>query len=82
VTTTTCESCGAEIICAKIDGKTLPLNKRRVRVYRMEEDGSFELEKTVDPRQGNSMASVVPCLRYISHFITCPNASLRSKKER
>ncbi len=76
---TECSTCGAEIVWAKIDGKTIPLNKRRVRVYRTEEDGSFAMEKTVDSRRGNSMASVVPVLRYISHFNTCPDASSHSK---
>jgi hypothetical protein len=64
-----CKSCGAEIVWAKTqEGKTMPLNARRVRAYRLK-----ELE-TGEPVAEPSDEPV-----YISHFLTCPQASQWSK---
>jgi hypothetical protein len=68
VKTTPCESCGAEVIWAEIDGKRIPLNKRRVRAYLGPVDEGFAV-----PRFEKR------ALVHISHFVTCPNASSHSK---
>lgn len=74
---TTCSTCGAEIIWAKIDGKAIPLNKRRVRAYRQMGDVMRSGERT-DGDDEWFFENLV----HISHFVTCPQASQHSKKGR
>ncbi len=63
-----CKSCGAEILWAEIDGKRIPLNKRRVRAYRSNDFREL--------RCGDDSVYLV----HISHFVACPNASEHSKR--
>jgi hypothetical protein len=72
VKTTPCESCGAEVIWAEIDGKRIPLNKRRVRAYLGPVDEGFV-------PGGGLRCFEKRALVHISHFVTCPNASSHSK---
>lgn len=65
-----CSSCGAAIFWARtLDGKPLPVNRVRARVY----DNAGE---TVVGLEGK------PELFYVSHFLTCPSASQHSRGTR
>jgi len=64
-----CKSCGAPSVWAVIDGKRIPLNKVRVRVYR---ERRKELGDGFEEIRGNDRK---PALFHISHFVTCPHAS-------
>lgn len=66
----TCDSCDAQIVWAEIDGKRIPLNKRRVRSYHWWQniEGDHDFFEARD-------------LVHISHFITCPQASKWGKRK-
>ena len=68
-----CKSCGAEMVWAEIDGKRVPLNKRRVRVYRAQHESLGDGFEEVRGNDGKA------ALFHISHFITCPHAAEHSK---
>ncbi len=78
---TTCRSCGAEIIWAKtVNGKTIPLNAKS------SVSGNIFLQYESDPRD-HPMAIVVPrggglsyqTALYTSHFTNCPQAGAHRK---
>ncbi len=65
--TTTCTSCGRKIIWTLSPAnKRLPVDARRVPVY--------DLEPSI-----NGARVIKRGTHYISHFLTCPNASQHSK---
>lgn len=70
-----CSSCGAKILwITDQNGTRLPLNKTRVRIYRLSGDEKGEF-LTDGVGAGES-----PMLVHTSHFTTCPHASSHSKK--
>jgi len=62
----------------KADGTRgwIPMNKRRVRVYQISQDGLGPPEFVTVEDRGK------PLLAHISHFTTCPNASEFSQKRK
>lgn len=71
--TAKCDSCGAEIIWIKDQkDKRLPVNKRRVRVYDQTLSAGWHFKEALHTDDAR--------LFYISHFITCPNATQHSKE--
>lgn len=67
-----CKSCGAKVIWIEDqNGTKLPVNPTRVRVYDKPKKFPWHYKEVV---HGND-----PILYYISHFITCPNASEHSR---
>lgn len=73
-----CEACGAALIWAKgtkADGSRgwIPMNKRRVRVYELSEDGLGPPEFLPVERNGK------PLLVHLSHFNTCTDPGRFSK---
>lgn len=63
--TSKCRSCDSDIVWADVNGKKIPLNKRRVRVYGLGTDGG----------------AVDNGVMHISHFNTCPDATKWSKNK-
>ena len=72
-----CRSCGAEVVFAKVDGRTQILNKRRVRAYiAFDEEMTLLRDHHLEDAVGPD-----PTLVYVSHFLTCPNASSHSRSK-
>ena len=75
-----CKSCGAAIAWATTkEGKLIPLNHTRVRTYFtvLRDDGTME---AVEHRQyDDEKQRDEVCLSYVSHFVSCPNATQHSK---
>ena len=80
-----CHTCNAEIRWAEIDGKRIPLNKRRVRAYEVYKERWTTLHvgdlSDLHPAADNLPPPGTPHLVHISHFITCPQASSHSKSK-
>ena len=78
--TSECTSCGAKIIHANQPGRTgtIPLNARRVRAYVLNDDGS----RTVASQVVVEVDGAESDLFFVSHFLTCPNASQHSKNKK
>lgn len=76
MTDTVCKSCGAEIVwITDQGGKRIPLNKRRVRIYSYDKENKARCGYAIH-------TDGTPLLTYISHFVTCPNASDHSARSR
>lgn len=72
----TCRSCGARIIWAEHGGERIPLNATRVRLYELlGPPGNEPIARTM-------VEGARPLLGYVSHFVSCPNASQHSKRGR
>ena len=72
----TCRSCGARIIWAEHGGERIPLNATRVRLYEIHEPPGRAIARTMVDEGAR------PLLGYVSHFVSCPNASQHSKRGR
>ena len=69
-----CSSCGKPVIwITDQNGTLLPINVVRVRTYWADEQDRWYYD-VADVPTGS------PHLKFISHFVTCPNASKHSKK--
>jgi hypothetical protein len=66
-----CKSCGAKVIWVKgPKGTPMPLNARRVRGYILVDQEDHTGDRIAEPTEEPV---------YISHFVTCPEASEWSK---
>lgn len=78
MTTTRCRSCGAEIVWATVGGKRVPLNAKRVQAY-VEDPPGFDTLRYRDIDPAATCDAQKPYLVRVSHFLTCPDASLHSR---
>jgi hypothetical protein len=84
-----CRSCGASIRWAKVatSGKSIPLDAEPVAngnlVFRLAagDDGS-EVIYVRAPSEGGLIGDEYAGRRFISHFVTCPNAGQHRKAKR
>lgn len=75
-----CSTCGAAIVWAVLkDGQKIPLNYRRTRAYVLDRapDGQPGADRVVVKLHGGKAADLD--LFYVSHFLTCPDASSHSR---
>lgn len=72
----TCKSCGARIIWADHGDRRIPLNATRVRTYSLMDHPSGIPVAHV---HAENTESAPPQLSYISHFVSCPDASRHSR---